>query len=75
MNSIILATSHSFLPSLEFKVFMTTKLSQLINAYCLRSNRKPEELAFAFNDIIIKGDDTPESLGMKDGNNIKILLR
>lgn len=58
-----------------FKVRKTTKMRKLFQAFCKRSNVDPSTMRFFFQGERIQEDETPESLGLKEGDKIESFVR
>lgn len=46
------------------QVKRSTKFEKIINAYCAKKGKRPEEIRFVFNGQRIRGDQTPDHLDM-----------
>ncbi|KAJ2725695.1 SUMO protein smt3 [Coemansia sp. Benny D115] len=53
-----------------FKIKRSTKLSKLMQAYCTRQGKAYGTVRFLADGDRINGDDTPDILGMEDGDSI-----
>ncbi|CAA2956105.1 small ubiquitin-related modifier 1-like isoform X2 [Olea europaea var. sylvestris] len=53
-----------------FRIKRTTQLKKLMNAYCDKRDRDIVYFEFLLNGDRIKGEQTPNELGMKDGDQI-----
>ncbi|KAJ2691024.1 SUMO protein smt3, partial [Coemansia spiralis] len=53
-----------------FKIKRSTKLSKLMQAYCTRTGKSSGTVRFLVDGERIVGDNTPESLGLEDGDTI-----
>ena len=58
-----------------FRVRRTTKMRKLFSAFCKRSNVDPSTMRFFFQGERIQEDETPESLGLKEGDKIESFVR
>ena len=59
---------------IHFKVKKTTKLSKLMEAWCQRQGLPFKACRFVFDGDRLKGDETPESLGMEDDDQIDVFF-
>ncbi|KAH0468991.1 hypothetical protein IEQ34_002223 [Dendrobium chrysotoxum] len=57
-----------------FKVKRTTKLKRLMDAYCNRQSENANAIVFLYDGHRLRGDETPESLEMEDGDEIDAML-
>jgi hypothetical protein len=57
-----------------FKVKPTTRFEKLINVYAKQHGKAVETFRFFFEGQRIQKTDTPESLGMDDGNMVDVFL-
>ncbi|XP_028797127.1 small ubiquitin-related modifier 1-like [Neltuma alba] len=57
-----------------FKIKKGTPLRKLINAYCDRTSKSPESVAFLFDGRRIRPEQTPHDLDMEDGDEIDAML-
>ncbi|XP_953735.1 ubiquitin-related protein, putative [Theileria annulata] len=58
-----------------FKIKKKTKLEKLMNTYCSRLGQSPEAVRFLFDGDRIKGDATPEELGIENGDIIDAMVQ
>ncbi|TNV75559.1 hypothetical protein FGO68_gene15588 [Halteria grandinella] len=69
------ATSHiSQEDTIHFKVKKTTKLDKLMEAYCQRVGLPKRACRFLYDGEKIKGDETPEALGMEEDDQIDVFF-
>jgi small ubiquitin-related modifier len=54
----------------HFKIKSTTPLKRLMAAYCERQKSSPDSLRFLYDGQRLTNDQTPEGLGMEDGDLI-----
>ena len=57
-----------------FKCKMTTPLGKLMLAYCQRQGVSLQAVRFLFDGTRINSDQTPEGLGMEDGDVIDVMM-
>ena len=57
-----------------FKVKFTTKFEKLINAYAKSHGKSAETFRYFFDGQRIQKTDSPESLGMEDGDMVDVFL-
>jgi small ubiquitin-related modifier len=57
-----------------FKLKKTTLLKKMIESYCSKNGLHPKSVRFIFEGERIKDSDTPESLGMDDGDEIDAMV-
>lgn len=58
----------------EYRLKVQTKLQKLMDTFRARTGARPSDnLTFFFNVNVINRDDTPESLGMSDGDIVRVL--
>ncbi|KAJ2009688.1 SUMO protein smt3 [Coemansia thaxteri] len=53
-----------------FRIKTTTKLSKLMQAYCTRTGQAAGSVRFLVDGQRISADDTPQSLGLEEGDSI-----
>eukprot|EP00922_Rhytidocystis_sp_ex-Travisia-forbesii_P015653 GHVS01023366.1.p1 GENE.GHVS01023366.1~~GHVS01023366.1.p1 ORF type:complete len:167 (-),score=69.80 GHVS01023366.1:293-793(-) len=58
-----------------FKIKKRTKLDKLMNAYCNRLGQSPDAVRFLFDGERVKGDKTPDELGIEDGDVIDAMVQ
>jgi small ubiquitin-related modifier len=58
-----------------FKVKRSTRLRKLFQAFCKRSNTDSSTMRFFFGGERINDDQTPEELGLRDGDKIDAFVR
>eukprot|EP00922_Rhytidocystis_sp_ex-Travisia-forbesii_P000763 GHVS01001106.1.p1 GENE.GHVS01001106.1~~GHVS01001106.1.p1 ORF type:complete len:157 (+),score=60.42 GHVS01001106.1:206-676(+) len=58
-----------------FKIKKRTKLEKLMNAYCNRLGQSPDAVRFLFDGERVKGDKTPDELGIEDGDVIDAMVQ
>lgn len=56
-----------------FRVKRSTPVRRIIDGFCKRTGKDQKSLRFMFDGERINGDDTPQSLGMDDGDAIEAL--
>ncbi|GJV11900.1 RNA-directed DNA polymerase, eukaryota [Tanacetum coccineum] len=61
----------------EFFFWMSssTQLKKLMHAYCERQSVELNSIAFMFNGLRLRGEQTPDELGMEEGDEIYALRR
>lgn len=57
-----------------FKVKKHTKLSKLQKAYAERMGKPPTSIRFLFDGTRINDEDTAETMGMEDGDEIDAMV-
>ncbi|KAI0527139.1 hypothetical protein KFK09_002737 [Dendrobium nobile] len=57
-----------------FRIKHTTKLKRLMDAYCYRQSENINAVVFLYDGRRLRGDETPESLKMEDGDEIDAML-
>ena len=57
-----------------FKLKKTTLLKKMIENYCNKNGLHPKSVRFIFEGERIKESDTPELLGMEDGDEIDAMV-
>lgn len=57
-----------------FKVKLNTKLNKIFNAFAERKGVSLTGMRFLFNGERLKEGDTPEMVGMKDKDQIDVIL-
>jgi small ubiquitin-related modifier len=58
-----------------FKVRRVTKMKKLFSAFCRKSNTDPNSMRFFYQGERILDDQTPEDLGLRDGDKIDAFVR
>ncbi|ORM39830.1 Small ubiquitin-related modifier 1 [Babesia sp. Xinjiang] len=58
-----------------FKIKKKTKLEKLMSTYCTRLGQSPDAVRFLFDGDRIKGDATPEDLGIEHGDIIDAMVQ
>ncbi|GFE53594.1 ubiquitin [Babesia ovis] len=58
-----------------FKIKKKTKLEKLMTTYCSRLGQSPDAVRFLFDGDRIKGDSTPEDLGIEHGDIIDAMVQ
>ncbi|EKX74217.1 ubiquitin domain containing protein [Theileria equi strain WA] len=58
-----------------FKIKKKTKLEKLMTTYCSRLGKSPDAVRFLFDGDRIKGDSTPEELGIEHGDIIDAMVQ
>jgi small ubiquitin-related modifier len=58
-----------------FRVKRSTRMRKLFQAFCKRSNIDPSTMRFFFSGERINEDQTPEDLGLHDGDKIDAFVR
>ncbi|KPI40493.1 Ubiquitin-like protein SMT3 [Cyphellophora attinorum] len=56
-----------------FKIKRTTKLDKLMKVFCDRQGKDPFKVRFLFDGWKVLQGDTPEKLGMRDGDIIEVM--
>ncbi|KAE9446089.1 hypothetical protein C3L33_22080, partial [Rhododendron williamsianum] len=57
-----------------FRIKNNTQLKKLMTAYCERQSLDAKAIVFLFDGHRIKAEQTPEQLGMEDGDEIDAML-
>ncbi|KAH7834078.1 hypothetical protein Vadar_012535 [Vaccinium darrowii] len=57
-----------------FRIKHNTQLKKLMTAYCERQSLDAKAIVFLFDGHRIKAEQTPEQLGMEDGDEIDAML-
>lgn len=57
-----------------FKLKKTTLLKKMIDAYCTKFGLQPKSIRFIFEGERVKENDTPEKLGIEDGDEIDAMI-
>ncbi len=57
-----------------FKLKKNTQLKKLIDSYCNKNGLHPKSVRFIFEGERIKDTDTPEGLGMENGDEIDAMI-
>ncbi len=57
-----------------FKLKKTTSLKKMIDSYCSKFGLQAKSVRFIFEGERIKESDTPEILGMEDGDEIDAMV-
>ncbi|KAK9461697.1 ubiquitin-like protein [Lipomyces oligophaga] len=55
-----------------FRIRRTTPLKKLIDTYCDRQGKARSSLRFLYDGDRVSDGDTPESLGMQDGDTLEV---
>jgi len=55
-----------------FKIKRTTNLKKLMDAFCDRQGKMPNQVRFLFDGARVQADDTPEKLDMQDGDTLEV---
>ncbi|SOV11577.1 small ubiquitin-related modifier [Plasmodium sp. gorilla clade G2] len=58
-----------------FKIKRKTKLEKLMEVYCNRLGQSMEAVRFLYDGDRIHGDNTPEQLGIEDGDVIDAMVQ
>ncbi|EDO06751.1 Ubiquitin-like pmt3/smt3 family protein [Babesia bovis T2Bo] len=58
-----------------FKIKKKAKLEKLMSTYCVRLGQSPDAVRFLFDGDRIKGDSTPEELGIEHGDIIDAMVQ
>ncbi|CEL93224.1 unnamed protein product [Vitrella brassicaformis CCMP3155] len=58
-----------------FKIKRSTKLEKLMNAYCNRLGQSQEGVRFLFDGERVHPHQTPEELGLEDGDVIDAMVQ
>ena len=71
---IVLRVKHGYTEEeIQFRVNMSTKLSELFKAYANEKSVEESLLQFSLNGVNIQGSDTPLSLQLKDNDHIDVI--
>ena len=62
-------------PEVKFRIGPTTKMVRLMKEYSNRTGSSLDQIRFHFNQKLINRDDTPQYLGLVDGDVIIVILR
>ncbi|PKU71584.1 Small ubiquitin-related modifier 1 [Dendrobium catenatum] len=57
-----------------FRIKRTTNLKRLMDAYCYRHSENVNAVVFLYEGRRLRGEETPESLKMEDGDEIDAML-
>jgi small ubiquitin-related modifier len=57
-----------------FKIKRSTPLKKLMNAYCQRQSLEISQIVFLYEGSRIQMEDTPEALGIEDGDEIDAMI-
>merc|ERR1711902_41409 len=57
-----------------FKIKKSTPLKKLMNAYCQRQSLEITQIVFLYEGQRIQMEDTPEDLGIEDGDEIDAMI-
>ncbi|PKU71583.1 Small ubiquitin-related modifier 1 [Dendrobium catenatum] len=57
-----------------FTIKRTTNLKRLMDAYCNRQSENVNAIVFLYDGRRLRGEETPESLKMEDGDEIDAML-
>eukprot|EP00382_Lankesteria_abbotti_P004415 CAMPEP_0113849584 /NCGR_PEP_ID=MMETSP0372-20130328/3240_1 /TAXON_ID=340204 /ORGANISM="Lankesteria abbotti" /LENGTH=102 /DNA_ID=CAMNT_0000819447 /DNA_START=90 /DNA_END=398 /DNA_ORIENTATION=+ /assembly_acc=CAM_ASM_000359 len=58
-----------------FKIKKKTKLEKLMAAYCSRLGQSQDAVRFLFDGERVKGEHTPDELGIEDGDIIDAMVQ
>lgn len=58
----------------DFRIKLSMRLGKLMDVYCLRRSIQPDAIRFLFDGQRIRQDQTPEELGMADGDIIDAMV-
>ncbi|CCF72480.1 small ubiquitin-related modifier [Babesia microti strain RI] len=58
-----------------FKIKKKTKLEKLMSAYCNRLGQSQDAVRFLFDGERLKGDKTPEEMGIEEGDIIDAMVQ
>ncbi|KAB1202601.1 Small ubiquitin-related modifier 2 [Morella rubra] len=53
-----------------FRIKRSTQLKKLMNAYCDRLSMERHAIVFLFDGRLLREEETPDELGMEDGDEI-----
>ena len=71
VNVIVVTSDGS---EMFFRMSMSTRIHKLFSAFCTRRGIASDGLRWLFDGHIIDGDQTPQDLGMEDGDMIDLLF-
>ncbi|KAK2198105.1 bifunctional Ubiquitin-like domain superfamily/Ubiquitin-like domain/Rad60-SUMO-like domain [Babesia duncani] len=60
---------------IHFRIKKKTKLEKLMTTYCNRLGQSPDAVRFLFDGDRIKGDCTPEELGIENDDVIDAMVQ
>ncbi|KAF2744221.1 ubiquitin-like protein [Sporormia fimetaria CBS 119925] len=55
-----------------FKIKKSTQLKKLMDAFCERQGKTPQSVRFLFEGSRVQPDDSPDTLGMEDGDTLEV---
>ncbi|KAK5164837.1 SUMO protein smt3 [Saxophila tyrrhenica] len=55
-----------------FKIKRTTQLKKLMDAFCERQGKAPQQCRFLFDGQRVNPPDTPDTLDMADGDTLEV---
>lgn len=58
----------------HFKAKVTTPFRKLMTAYCERQSVTSESVVFLFEGERLRGEQTPQEVGMEDGDSIDVVI-
>lgn len=58
----------------HFKAKITTPFRKLMTAYCDRQSVASESVVFLFEGERLRGEQTPQEVGMEDGDSIDVVI-
>ncbi|KAK1348822.1 Small ubiquitin- modifier 2 [Hamiltosporidium tvaerminnensis] len=58
---------------IEFKVRKSIPFAKILKKYCEARSKNPKVLRVAYNGIFFDLNESPESLGMKNGDEVEIM--
>ncbi|KAJ3056446.1 Small ubiquitin- modifier 1 [Rhizophlyctis rosea] len=56
-----------------FKIKTKTPLKKLMQTYCERQGKQIDQVRFLFDGQRIQAEQTPDELGMEDGDSIEVM--
>ncbi|KAK4507701.1 hypothetical protein PRZ48_001436 [Zasmidium cellare] len=55
-----------------FKIKRSTQLKKLMDAFCERQGKSPQQVRFLFDGQRVNATDTPDALEMADGDTLEV---